>query len=247
MSGQQDSNRVVILDTETTGLEHSRGHRIIEFAGLEMVNRKLTGRHLHLYMHPEREIDPDAERVHGISLDFLADKPKFHAVADQLVDFISGAELIIHNAPFDVGFLNAEFNRLGLAPVNKVCAGVIDTLRMARDTFPGKRNSLDALCDRFEIDRRNRTFHGALIDCELLAEVYLWMTRGQESLMMDAGPGEGEGGTGLNLSFERKPLRILSASADELAAHQQYLEALDKSVKGSCLWRSIENPPVASA
>lgn len=239
--------RQIILDTETTGLEPSQGHRIIEFAGLEMVDRKLTGRHLHLYMHPEREIDPDAERVHGISLDFLADKPKFHAVADELVDFISGAELIIHNAPFDVGFLNAEFSRLGIAPVDKLCAAVTDTLRMARDTFPGKRNSLDALCDRFEIDRSNRTLHGALIDCELLAEVYLWMTRGQESLMMDAGPGEGEGGTGLNLAFERKPLTVLAPTAEELTAHQEYLDLLDKTVKGSCLWRSIENPaPVPS-
>ena len=239
--------RQIILDTETTGLEPSQGHRIIEFAGLEMVDRKLTGRHLHLYMHPEREIDPDAERVHGISLDFLADKPKFHAVVDELVDFISGAELIIHNAPFDVGFLNAEFNRLGIAPVDKLCAQVTDTLRMARDTFPGKRNSLDALCDRFEIDRSNRTLHGALIDCELLAEVYLWMTRGQESLMMDAGPGEGEGTNGLNLAFERKPLTVLAPTAEELAAHQEYLDLLDKTVKGSCLWRSIENPaPVQS-
>lgn len=239
--------RQIILDTETTGLEPSQGHRIIEFAGLEMVDRKLTGRHLHLYMHPEREIDPDAERVHGISLDFLADKPKFHAVADELVDFISGAELIIHNAPFDVGFLNAEFSRLGIAPVDKLCALVTDTLRMARDTFPGKRNSLDALCDRFEIDRSNRTLHGALIDCELLAEVYLWMTRGQESLMMDAGPGEGEGINGLNLAFERKPLTVLAPTAEELAAHQEYLDLLDKTVKGSCLWRSIESPaPVQS-
>ena len=239
--------RQIILDTETTGLEPSQGHRIIEFAGLEMVDRKLTGRHLHLYMHPEREIDPDAERVHGISLDFLADKPKFHAVADELVDFISGAELIIHNAPFDVGFLNAEFNRLGIAPVDKLCALVTDTLRMARDTFPGKRNSLDALCDRFEIDRSNRTLHGALIDCELLAEVYLWMTRGQESLMMDAGPGEGEGVNGLNLAFERKPLTVLAPTAEELAAHQEYLDLLDKTVKGRCLWRSIESPAPAQS
>lgn len=240
--------RQIILDTETTGLEPSQGHRIIEFAGLEMVDRKLTGRHLHLYMHPEREIDPDAERVHGISLDFLADKPKFHAVADELVDFISGAELIIHNAPFDVGFLNAEFNRLGIAPVDKLCAQVTDTLRMARDTFPGKRNSLDALCDRFEIDRSNRTLHGALIDCELLAEVYLWMTRGQESLMMDAGPGDNEGGiNGLNLAFERKPLTVLAPTAEELAAHQEYLDLLDKTVKGSCLWRSIESPAPAQS
>ena len=236
--------RQIILDTETTGLDPNQGHRIIEFAGLEMVNRKLTGRYLHLYMHPEREIDPDAERVHGISLEFLADKPKFRDVAAELCEFIADAELIIHNAPFDVGFMNAEFNRLGLPLVGKQCAAVTDTLAMARDAFPGKRNSLDALCDRFEIDRSNRTFHGALIDCELLAEVYLWMTRGQESLMMDIGYGEGsDGGTSQGFKFERKPLTVLAATAEELAAHQEYLDALDKSVKGSCLWRSIENPP----
>lgn len=238
--------RQIILDTETTGLEPSQGHRIIEFAGLEMVDRKLTGRHLHLYMHPEREIDPDAERVHGISLDFLADRPKFHAVADELVDFISGAELIIHNAPFDVGFLNAEFSRLGIAPVDRLCAAVTDTLRMARDTFPGKRNSLDALCDRFEIDRSNRTYHGALIDCELLAEVYLWMTRGQDSLLADAaGEDDAAAGCSVRMAFERKPLAVLPPSEEELAEHQAYLDLLDKSVKGTCLWRSIENPPLA--
>jgi DNA polymerase-3 subunit epsilon len=235
--------RQIILDTETTGLEPSQGHRIIEFAGLEMVNRKLTGRHLHLYIHPEREIDPDAERVHGISLDFLSDKPKFRAVADELVEFIRDAELIIHNAPFDVGFLNAEFERLGIPPVSKVCANVIDTLYMARDQFPGKRNSLDALCDRFEIDRSNRTLHGALIDCELLAEVYLWMTRGQESLAMDIElDTPGQGGLG-GIAFERKPLRVLRASETELAAHGEYLDALDKAVKGTCVWRALEAPP----
>ena len=232
--------RQIILDTETTGLEHSQGHRIIEFAGLEMVGRKLTGKHLHLYIHPEREIDPDAQRVHGISLDDLAGKPKFHAVADQIADFIGDAELIIHNAAFDVGFLNAEFSRLGMAPVAKVSAGVIDTLLMAREAFPGKRNSLDALCDRFEIDRSNRTLHGALIDCELLSEVYLWMTRGQESLMMDALPSdEANAASALHLSFERKPLRVQPPSAEELAEHEQYLDTLDKSVKGSCVWRAL--------
>ncbi|WP_174874711.1 DNA polymerase III subunit epsilon [Vogesella oryzae] len=239
--------RQIILDTETTGLDPNQGHRIIEFAGLEMVNRKLTGRHLHLYMHPERDIDPDAERVHGISLEFLADKPKFRDVAAELAEFIADAELIIHNAPFDVGFLNAEFNRLGLPLVDKQCALVTDTLAMARDAFPGKRNSLDALCDRFEIDRSNRTLHGALIDCELLAEVYLWMTRGQESLMMDIGYGDNaDGSSSQGYRFERKPLTVLAASAEELAAHQEYLDTLDKSVKGTCLWRSIENPPAGN-
>lgn len=233
--------RQIILDTETTGLEHAQGHRIIEFAGLEMINRKLTGKHLHLYIHPEREIDPDAERVHGISLDFLADKPKFRDVADELAEFIRDAELIIHNAPFDVGFMNAEFERVGLPPVKQLAGNVIDTLFMARDQFPGKRNSLDALCDRFEIDRANRTFHGALIDCELLSEVYLWMTRGQESLVMDIDVEAG--GKGLDgIAFERKPLILKTANEQELAAHAGYLDELDKAVKGACLWRTLEAP-----
>lgn len=238
--------RQIILDTETTGLDPNQGHRIIEFAGLEMEDRKLTGRSLHLYIHPERDIDPDAERVHGISLASLEGKPRFAEVAQQLVDFIAGAELIIHNAPFDVGFMDAEFRRVGLAPVAKTCGGVIDTLAMARDNFPGKRNSLDALCDRFEIDRSNRTYHGALIDCELLAEVYLWMTRGQDSLLMDAGSDDSASAcSSVRMAFERKPLAVLQPSADELAEHQAYLDTLDKSVKGTCLWRAIENPPPA--
>ncbi|MCP1291399.1 MULTISPECIES: DNA polymerase III subunit epsilon [Chromobacterium] len=233
--------RQIILDTETTGLEHAQGHRIIEFAGLEMINRKLTGKHLHLYIHPERDIDPDAQRVHGISLEFLEGKPKFREVAEEMADFLRDAELIIHNAPFDVGFLNAEFERVGLPSIKNLCANVIDTLREARDQFPGKRNSLDALCDRFEIDRSNRTLHGALVDCELLSEVYLWMTRGQESLVMDIDvdlPGGQHGA----MDFERKPLIVKRANERELADHQSYLNDLDKSVKGSCLWRSLETP-----
>jgi DNA polymerase-3 subunit epsilon len=232
--------RQIILDTETTGLEPSQGHRIIEFAGLEMVNRKLTGRHLHLYFHPDRDIDPDAERVHGISLDFLADKPRFAAIGHEVVDFLRDAELIIHNAPFDVGFLNAEFERVGIEPVASLCAGVIDTLRMARDQFPGKRNSLDALCDRFDIDRSNRTLHGALIDCELLSEVYLSMTRGQESLAMDIELDEGPSLQMFEGGFEHKPLVVLRADDAELAEHQHYLDDLDKIVKGTSLWRSLE-------
>lgn len=239
--------RQIILDTETTGLEPSQGHRIIEFAGLEMVNRKLTGRHLHLYFHPDREIDPDAERVHGISLDFLSDKPRFSATGHEVVTFIRDAELIIHNAPFDVGFLNAEFERIGIEPVESLCAGVIDTLTMARDQFPGKRNNLDALCDRFEIDRSNRTLHGALIDCELLSEVYLAMTRGQESLAMDIGLDEQQSLLTDSPGFVRKPIRVVRASEEELAAHQAYLDTLDKSVKGTCLWRALEAPDAPAA
>lgn len=232
--------RQIILDTETTGLEPSQGHRIIEFAALEMVDRKLTGRHLHLYMHPERAIDPDAQRVHGISLEFLEGKPRFADVAAEISDFIADGELIIHNAPFDIGFMNAEFERAGLPMTAAQCAGVIDTLVMARDQFPGKRNSLDALCDRFDVDRSNRTVHGALIDCELLAEVYLWMTRGQESLAMDVEQEENGLETLELLNYERKPIPVLCASENELAEHAQYLDALDKSVKGVCVWRQLE-------
>lgn len=231
--------RQIILDTETTGLEPSQGHRIIEFAGLEMINRKLTGRHCHLYIHPERKIDPDAERVHGISLDFLADKPKFKQISNELVEFIGGAELIIHNAPFDVGFLNAEFARLGMPPIKEMCAGVLDTLTMARDTFPGKRNNLDALCDRFDIDRSNRTLHGALVDCELLAEVYLALTRGQESLEMEVETSKEEVPL-VGLNYERKPLVVLNADPDELVVHAEYLNELDKAAKGQCVWHAQE-------
>lgn len=232
--------RQIILDTETTGLEPSQGHRIIELVGLEMLNRKLTGRFIHFYCHPERDIDPEAERVHGISLDFLADKPRFSAVAQEIADFLRDAELIIHNAPFDVGFLNAEFERNGRGTVERLCAGVIDTLAMAREQFPGKRNSLDALCDRFEIDRSDRTLHGALIDCELLAEVYLSMTRGQESLAMEIELGEDTDQTTAGaLTFERKPIRIIYPNEEERQNHQQYLDALDKTVRGQCVWRQL--------
>lgn len=231
--------RQIILDTETTGLEPAQGHRVIEFAGLEMVDRKLTGNSCHLYIHPEREIDPDAERVHGISLDFLSDKPKFKQVADELISFIRDAELIIHNAPFDVAFLNAEFTRLDIPPVDILCAGVIDTLVMARESFPGKRNNLDALCDRFDIDRSNRTLHGALVDCELLSEVYLSLTRGQESLSMEMDISSGEGQQLAMIDFERKPLKLLRASEDELNAHEAYLDAL--SAAGDCVWRRDES------
>lgn len=232
--------RQIILDTETTGLEPSQGHRIIEFAGLEMVDRKLTGRHLHLYFHPEREIDPDAERVHGISLDFLSDKPRFASVGHEVVTFLRDAELVIHNAPFDVGFLNAEFERMGIEPVSKLCASVVDTLVMARDMFPGKRNNLDALCDRFDINRANRTLHGALIDCELLAEVYLSMTRGQESLVMDIDLDDRSGDDAGALKLERKPLVVLRATEEEALEHQAYLDALDKIVGGASVWRALE-------
>jgi DNA polymerase-3 subunit epsilon len=228
--------RQIVLDTETTGLDPRHGHRIIEVACIEMVNRRLTGHHLHKYVNPEREIDEGAQAVHGISLEFLADKPKFADIADEFLEFISGAELIIHNAPFDIGFLNAELDRLGRVPVGTICNGVIDTLRMAKDLHPGKRNSLDALCERYDIDNSSRTLHGALLDTELLAEVFLAMTRGQNSLMIepDAAPRPNIGADGQ--VRQRKPLIVRHATADELAEHERVLKAIDKESKGACLW-----------
>ncbi|MBN9421582.1 MAG: DNA polymerase III subunit epsilon, partial [Candidatus Accumulibacter sp.] len=183
--------RQIFLDTETTGLEHKLGHRIIEVACVEMTNRRLTNRHFHRYVNPEREIDEGAQAVHGISRDFLADKPRFAAIAAEFLDFVRGAELVIHNAAFDIGFLNAELARLDMAPIETVCHGVRDTLRMAKELHPGKKNNLNALCDRYGVDNSHRTLHGALLDAEILAEVYVAMTRGQESLIMDLGDDEG--------------------------------------------------------
>src|SRR5574343_1063126 len=228
--------RQIVLDTETTGLSPRDGHRIIEVACIELVNRRLTGRHLHKYINPEREIDAGAQAVHGITLEFLADKPKFADIVDEFLEFISGAELVIHNAPFDIGFLNAELRRLDRVPVETVCAGVTDTLRMAKDLHPGKRNSLDALCERYEIDNSQRTLHGALLDTELLAEVFLAMTRGQNSLMIEPEdlplPGSQAGGT----QRPRKPLAVRRAAPEELAEHERVLHAIDKESKGACIW-----------
>ena len=228
--------RQIVLDTETTGLNPRDGHRIIEVACIEMVNRRLTGHHLHKYINPEREIDAGAQAVHGISLEFLADKPKFADIADEFLEFINGAQLIIHNAPFDLGFLNAELDRLGRVPVETICSGVIDTLREAKELHPGKRNSLDALCERYEIDNSSRTLHGALLDTELLAEVYLSMTRGQNALMIEPeeAPRALLGADGK--VRQRKPLVVRRASDDEVAAHDAVLAAIDKESKGNCLW-----------
>lgn len=233
--------RQIVLDTETTGLDPRQGHRIIEIACLELVNRRLTGRHLHKYVNPEREIDAGAAAVHGITLDFLADKPRFADVAEEFLEFITGAELVIHNAPFDVGFLNAELDLLGRVPVETVCAGVRDTLRMAKELHPGKRNSLDALCERYAIDNSERTLHGALLDTELLAEVYLAMTRGQDSLIVDSGdPAEGRGGGAAARLRPRAPLLVRQADDAELADHARVLATIDKETKGQCLWLKAE-------
>ncbi|RIX42467.1 MAG: DNA polymerase III subunit epsilon [Rhodocyclales bacterium GT-UBC] len=233
--------RQIVLDTETTGLDPRSGHRIIEVACIEMENRRLTGRHLHKYVNPEREIDAGAQAVHGITLEFLADKPKFADIVDEFLEFINGAELVIHNAPFDIGFLNAELRRLDRVPVETVCAGVTDTLRMAKDLHPGKRNSLDALCERYEIDNSSRTLHGALLDTELLAEVFLAMTRGQNSLMIepDAAPRKQFDANGV--ARVRKALLVRRASDEELGEHARVLAGIDKESKGACIW--LPKPP----
>ncbi|MEX3548360.1 MAG: DNA polymerase III subunit epsilon [Burkholderia sp.] len=238
--------RQIILDTETTGLNARTGDRIIEIGCVEMLNRRLTGNNLHFYVNPERDSDPGALAVHGLTTEFLSDKPKFAEVANAICDFVRGAELIIHNAPFDIGFINAEFDRIGLPPLNQHCDGVIDTLVQAKQMFPGKRNSLDALCDRFGISSAHRTLHGALLDSELLAEVYLAMTRGQESLVIDMlgdGGDEDSASSGTaRVSLATLALPVLAASEKELAAHQAQLDDLDKSVKDACVWRKEDAP-----
>lgn len=238
--------RQIFLDTETTGLRVEDGNRILEIAAVEMFSRKLSPpeRHLHRYINPERESEEGALNVHGLTQEFLADKPKFADIAHEFVEFVRDAELIIHNAPFDVAYLNMELGRLGLGKITDYVSGVVDTLVMAKDSFPGKRNSLDALCDRFEVDRSNRVLHGALIDCELLAEVYLCLTRGQDSLLIDFGGASSVESVSQNVAAKpRGPLKVLLPSEDELAEHAAYLDALDKAVKGACLWRALENPP----
>lgn len=238
--------RQIVLDTETTGLDPKQGHRIIEVAGLELLNRRPTGRHFHEYIQPDREIDAGAQAVHGITAEFLADKPRFAEIAPALLSFIEGAELIIHNAPFDTGFLDAEFARLealGQLKVNNVSPKITDTLVMARALYPGKRNNLDALCERYEIDNTQRTLHGALLDAELLAEVYLSMTRGQDSLISDDDVFLPRAGSELENRAPRKPLRVQMATEAELAEHQESLAAVQKASKGNCVWEKIENPP----
>ena len=227
--------RQIVLDTETTGLSAETGDRIIELGCVELVNRKLTGNNLHFYFNPDRDSHEDALRVHGISNEFLRDKPKFAQIADELLAYLEGAELIIHNAPFDIAFLNKELERLGKGPITQFVAGVKDTLAMAKDMFPGKRNSLDALCDRLEVDNSGRTLHGALLDAELLAEVYLAMTRGQNDLSIDL--------MGIDSEVEklkRKPLPtslvIQLASIQEQETHKAYLEDVAKAAKKPAIW-----------
>lgn len=236
--------RKIFLDTETTGLEPALGHRIIEIAAVEVINRRLTRNHFHVYLNPDREIDAGAQEVHGITLEFLQDKPRFADAVDELLDFVADAELIIHNAPFDVGFLNRELGMLARGRIEEHCGGVVDTLKMAKELRPGQRNNLDALCRFYGIDNSARTLHGALLDAELLADVYLAMTRGQESLMMDIAPESGKSDSLAGVA-RSGPLPVLCADAEEAEAHRQYLVGLDKAAGGACLWRKLEETPAA--
>ena len=232
--------RQIILDTETTGIDPKQGHRIIEIGCVEMIDRKLTGNHYHVYINPQRVVEQEAINVHGITNEFLADKPVFQTIADDFLAFIRDAELIIHNAPFDIGFINHEFSllRRGLASVEKYC-GVIDTLVLARKKHPGQKNNLDALCKRYFIDNSSRTLHGALLDSEILAEVYLAMTGGQTALSLSSGEevaGEQESGSAIRrLGTDKPALRVITASTAELEHHQRKLEQIQKK-SGSCLW-----------
>ena len=231
--------RQIFLDTETTGLEHKLGHRVIEIGCVEMRNRRLTNRHFHRYINPERDIDAGALAVHGISLEFLQDKPRFAEIAEEFLDFVRGAELIIHNASFDIGFLNAELALLDMAPIETVCREVHDTLRMAKEMHPGKKNNLNALCERYGVDNSHRTLHGALLDAEILAEVYVAMTRGQESLIMDLADdnaGQNQANGQIQIVSERRNQRVLRVSDAELVEHEQLLATIQKESKGNCLW-----------
>jgi DNA polymerase III subunit epsilon len=231
--------RQIFLDTETTGLSAESGDRIVEIGCVELVNRRLTGNNKHFYLNSGRESHEEAFKVHGISTEFLQDKPKFEAVADDLLAYLEGAEIIIHNAPFDLGFLNMELALIGRPALHACVASVTDTLLMAKEMFPGKRNSLDALCGRLGVDNSGRSLHGALLDAELLAEVYINLTRGQDALLIDAGsePGEGHNVVAIDLSTIELP--VLQASEHEIAAHEQILGQLDKASGNKTVWRLV--------
>jgi DNA polymerase-3 subunit epsilon len=234
--------RQIILDTETTGLYPDQGHRIIELAGIEVVNRRPTTRSIHFYLDPEREIDAGASQVHGMTWEDLKGKPKFRDVAAEFIGFAQGAEWVIHNAPFDVAFLDVELALAGLPRCADLYGNLVDTLALARETFPGKRNSLDALCERFGIDNAKRTLHGALLDAELLAEVYLALTRGQETLIMDLAPPQRAttGVAGHAGGVRPAGLRVIPPTEAELALHQEYLAELERESKGRCVWLAAD-------
>ncbi|MBV5297157.1 MAG: DNA polymerase III subunit epsilon [Rhodoferax sp.] len=232
--------RQIFLDTETTGLSADNGDRVIEIGCVELVNRKLTGNNRHFYLNPGRDSHEEALKVHGITSEFLKDKPRFEAVAADLIDYLKDAELVIHNAPFDLGFLNMELALIGQPPLRSLVANVIDTLVMAKELYPGKRNSLDALCDRLEVDNSGRALHGALLDAELLADVYINLTRGQDALLMDDSAATDSAGQALAArdlsSFQ---LTVLLAQEQELAAHEEVLKQIDKSSGGKTVWRKF--------
>ncbi len=237
--------RQIVLDTETTGLSAEAGDRIIEIGCVELVSRKLTGNNRHFYLNPERDSHEDALKVHGISNEFLRDKPKFAAVADDLMEYLAGAEIIIHNAAFDVAFLDKELELLGQPAFTGFVGRITDTLAMAKEMYPGKRNSLDALCDRLGVDNSSRTLHGALLDAELLADVYINLTRGQEALLIDVDAADAVGAITTRVDLRQFTLPVLLASDQEEAAHEQVLQQLDKASGGKTLWRQDPSRPVA--
>lgn len=231
--------RQIVLDTETTGLDFKTGHRIIEIGCVEMVNRRLTGNNLHLYLQPDREIDPGAMEVHGITNEFLIDKPRFANISEELESYLVGAELIIHNADFDIGFLDNEFELMNHnLRLRDVCE-VTDSLAMARKLYPGQRNNLDALCRRLGVNNSHRTLHGALLDSEILADVYLVMTGGQTDLGLDEASGMNVEQNLAPLSIDAAELLVVSANPDELEAHEQWLSHLDKESGGACVWNKL--------
>ena len=232
--------RQIFLDTETTGLSAENGDRIIEIGCVELLGRKLTGNNLHFYLNPGRDSHEDALKVHGISNEFLKDKPNFSAVADELLAYLRDAEVIIHNAPFDVSFLNHELKLIGLQPIKHCVAKVTDSLMMAKELFPGKRNSLDALCDRLEVDNSGRTLHGALLDAELLADVYINLTRGQNSLIMDAGIASFAGELLPLIDLGAFELPVLAANDEECTNHDTVLAEIDKASRGKTIWRAVQ-------
>ncbi|WP_394755784.1 DNA polymerase III subunit epsilon [Rhodoferax sp.] len=229
--------RQIFLDTETTGLSADSGDRIIEIGCVELFKRKLTGNNKHFYLNPGRESHEEALRVHGITTAFLQDKPKFEAVVDELMEYVKGAEIIIHNAPFDLGFLNKELALLGRPRFRECVISVTDTLLMAKEMFPGKRNSLNALCDRLGVDNSGRALHGALLDAELLADVYINLTRGQDALLMEAGATEAEGLRVVQVDFSSLALPVLAANDQESAAHDEVLKQIDKACGNKTVWR----------
>ncbi|MEK9802505.1 MAG: DNA polymerase III subunit epsilon [Curvibacter sp.] len=230
--------RQIVLDTETTGLSAENGDRIIELGCVELLNRKLTGNNLHFYFNPGRDSHEDALRVHGISNEFLRDKPRFAELAEEILAYLQGAEIIIHNAAFDVGFLNKELELIGKPRFAEFVSGITDTLAMAKEMYPGKRNSLDALCDRLGVDNSGRTLHGALLDAELLADVYINLTRGQDALLIDAVETRSAAGSFERVDLSGYDLPVIAASEQELAAHEDLLAQLDKASGGKTVWRA---------